>query len=60
MTPLEQLKQRNQAANQYRREAQKLEIASPYRQGQYIKARLQGKSSVAALKFARNIKKEGN
>lgn len=53
LTPSQKLARTNALSNQYRREAQKLGIASPYRQGEFIRYRLQGKSTQDALLLAR-------
>lgn len=47
------IQEQNRLANVYRREAQKLEIGSPFRQKLYIDARIAGKTEEAALAIAR-------
>jgi hypothetical protein len=53
-TPLKKLAQINRLHNAYRREAQEMwQLASPYRQGVYIRRRLKGATPETAIKAAR-------
>lgn len=47
------IQERNRLANIYRKEAQRHGIASPYRQNEYINARLKGKNDQKSLKIAK-------
>lgn len=52
-TPLQKIQDKTNLANKYRHEAQTLfNLASPTRQGFYIKARLSGKTPEQAIKLA--------
>lgn len=53
-TPLEKLVRINRLHNAYRREAKEMwQLASPYRQGVYIRCRLKGAPPEIAIKAAR-------
>ena len=59
-TPSQELAELTRLSNQYRREAQKIGIASPFRQGIFIKHRLAGKSMLEAKELTRtNGMKDG-
>lgn len=49
---MKDIREQNRLANLYRREATQLGIVSPFRQGEYINARLRGLSQEKALKVA--------